>query len=293
MLHPQFPWLPEQPEQLAEALREQGATPDELADLLPVVQRLAEWQAPQPSPVDTQRLLARLAPELPALSPVRQAIRARQQRRGGRLSWLLETACTQISLFGPAFWLVSALVTIIGAVAVLSNFSGALSNQELLLRASGPFLAYVGTIVAFRGMAERVLECELVCLPSPVQLALARLVIVLGYDVGLGLALSLALWAGGSEQVLALTLSWLMPLLLVAGLALLLSLRLSIQAAASVAYGSWLALLAINVTAKLQLLPITPSSEPLLGVIGVALLAVALLRLKHGLHRLLPTPQAA
>ncbi len=122
------------------------------------------------------------------------------------------------------------------------------------------------------------------------QLALARLVIVLGYDVGLGLALSLALWAGGAAQVLALTLSWLMPLLLVAGLALLLSLRLSIQAAASVAYGSWLAVLAINVTTNLQLLPLTPLSESLLGGIGVALLAIALLRLQPGMHRLLPTP---
>ncbi len=134
-----------------------------------------------------------------------------------------------------------------------------LPNEELLLRASGPFLAYLGTIIAFRGAAVRALECELVCLPSPVQLALARLVIVLGYDVGLGLALSLALWAGGASQVLALTLSWLMPLLLVAGLALLLSLRLSIQAAASVAYGSWLAVLAIDTTSTLQALPLTPA----------------------------------
>ena len=287
MLYPQSPWPSERPEQFAEALREQGVTPDELADLLPAVQRLAEWRAPQPSLADTQRLLARLTPELPALSPVRQAIRARQQREGANLSWLLDTARAQISLFGPAFWLVSALVTLVGAVVVLS---GALPNEELLLRASGPFLAYLGAIVAFRGTADRVLECELVCLPSPVQLALARLVIVLGYDVGLGLALSLALWAGGSAQVLALTLAWLMPLLLVTGLALLLSLRLSIQAAASVAYGSWLAFLAINVTTNLQLLPLTPLSESLLGVIGVALLAVALLRLQPGLHRLLPTP---
>lgn len=287
MLHPESSSPFERPEQLAEALREQGAAPDELADLLPAMQRLSEWQAPAPTMVDTRRLFTRLAPELPTLSPVRQAIRARRQRQGASLSWLLATARTQISLFGPAFWLVSALVTLLGAVVVLST---ALPNQELLLRASGPFLAYLGTIIAFRGTAERVLECELACLPSPVQLALARLVIVLGYDVGLGFALSLALLVGGSAQVLALTLSWLMPLLLVAGLALLLSLRLSIQTAASVAYSSWLALLAINVTTNLQLLPITPSSELLLGVIGVALLAVALLCLQPSMHRLLPTP---
>jgi hypothetical protein len=292
MLPSQSPWPFERPEQLADALREQGAGPEELADLLPAVRRLSEWQAPQPSPADTQRLLTRLVPELPALSPVRQAIREYRQQQGASISWLLATARAQVSLFGPAFWLVSALVTLVGAVVVLSNARTAqeLGVLELLLRASGPFLAYLGTLTAFRGIGVRVLECELVCLPSPVQLALARLVIVLGYDVGLGLALSLALWAGGSEQVLSLTFSWLMPLLLVAGLALLLSLRLSVQAAASVAYGSWLALLAINAASNLQLLPLTPLADALLGGIGLALLAIALLRLQPSMHRLLPSP---
>ncbi len=37
MLHPQSPWPSERPEQLAEALHEQGATLDELAELLPAV----------------------------------------------------------------------------------------------------------------------------------------------------------------------------------------------------------------------------------------------------------------
>jgi len=285
MPHPQSSWPFERPEQLADLLREQGATPEERADLLPALRRLSEWQAPQPEPADTRRLLARLATELPAPSPVRQAIREHQQRTG--IFWLLATARAQVSLFGPAFWLVSALVTLVGAVVVLSKV---LPDQELVLRASGPLLAYLGTIVAFRGPGLRVLELELVCLPSPLQLALARLVIVLGYDVGLGLALSLALWASGTGQVLALTLAWLMPLLLVAGLALLLSLRLSVQAAASLAYGSWLAVLAIGTTSNLQTFLLAPALSVLPGCIGLALLVIALLRLQTGMHRLLPHP---
>lgn len=284
MLHPQSPWPFERPEQLAEALREQGATPAEIVDLLPSVRRLSEWQAPQPLAAETQRLLARLMLETPAFSPVRQAIRARQ-RQSSNMSWLLETARAQVSLFGLAFWLVSALVTLLGAVIVLS---GALTDQELLLRASGPFLAYLGAIAAFRGTQGRVLECELVCLPTLAQLTIARLVIVLGYDLGLGLALSLALWAGGAGPALTLLLSWFMPLLLVAGLALMLSLRLSIQTAAMLAYGSWLAMLAFNATFPLQALPLTPLSEALLGAVGLALLTIAVLCLPHSIHRLLP-----
>jgi hypothetical protein len=284
MPHSQSPWPLERPEQLTDLLREQGATPEECAELLPALLRLSEWQAPQPEPADTRRLLTRLTPELPAFSPVRQAIR---EHRRHRISLLLATARAQVSLFGLGFWLVSALVTLVGAVVVLSNV---LPDQELVLRASGPLLAYLGTIVAFRGREARVLELELACLPSPLQLALARLVIVLGYDVGLSLALSLVLWAGGSGDVLALAFSWFMPLLLVAGLALLLSLRLSVQAAASLAYGSWLAVLAISTISTLQVLLLAPALLVLPGCIGLALLALALLRMHTNMHRLLPHP---
>jgi hypothetical protein len=282
MLHPQSSWPFERPEQLTYALREQGATPEECADLLPAVRRLSEWQAPQPEPADTRHLLARLTTELPSSSLVRLAIREHQQRRHTNLSLLLATARAQVSLFGLGFWLVSALITLVGAVVVLSKV---LPDQVLVLRLSGPLLAYLGTIVAFRGRGARVLELELVCLPSPLQLVIARLVIVLGYDVGLCLALALVLWVGGIGDVLALTLSWLMPLFLVAGLALLLTLRLSVQAAVSLAYVSWLIL---GIVSPLQALLFAPELLVLPGCIGLVLLAIALLRLHNGMHRLLP-----
>lgn len=286
MLHPPSPWPFERPEQLADALCEQGATPAEIIDLLPAMRRLSEWQAPQPSLLDTQRLLTRLAPEFLGYSPVRQAIRDHRQQYGSAISWLLATARTQVSLFGSAFWLVSALITLLGAVAVTNI--GALPAQETLLRASGPFLVFLGTIIAFRGLEGRVLECELACLPSLVQLTIARLVIVLGYDLGLGLLLGLALWANGPGQLLTLLLSWFMPLLLVAGLALLLSLRFPMQTAASLAYGSWLVILVINATSMLPVLPLTPLTDTLVGAVGLAMLALALLRLHANAHRLLP-----
>jgi len=285
MPHSQSSWPFERPEQLADMLREQGVSSEECADLLPAVHRLAEWQAPQPEPADTRRLLARLVTELPAPSSVRQAIRVYQQRRRTRVTFLLATARAQVSLFGPAFWLVSALITLLGIWVVLSK---ELPDQELVLRASGPLLAYLGTTIAFRGSGRKVLELELVCLPSPLQLVMARLVIVLGYDIGLSLALSLLLWLGGAGQVLALTLSWLMPLFLITGLALLLSLRLSTQAAASLAYGSWLAFLAIGINFSLQTPLLAPELLVLPGCIGLVLLVIALLCMRPNMHRLLP-----
>jgi hypothetical protein len=179
---------------------------------------------------------------------------------------------------------VSALITAIGAAVVLSRLD---VDQALVLRASGPLLAFLGTLVAFRGRGVRALELELACLPSPLQLAVARLAIVLGYDVLLGMALSLVLWLGATGQVLELTLSWLMPLLLVVGLAFLLSLRLPASAAASVAYASWLGILTLTATSGLQTLLLVPELLGL-GCIGVVLLIIALLRLRTDLPRLLP-----
>jgi len=266
------------------ALRELDATPDEASAWASVVRRLDEWPAHALTATDERRLLAALAPYVPTPSPTRRAIHARMTQRGGQLAWLIETARAQVSLFGVGFWLVSALITLVGVVVTLS---GRLPG-ELFLRASGPLLVYLGTLVAFRGWDKQTLELELACPPSPLQLAMARLVIVLGYDVGLGFALSLALWAGGASDVLVLLLSWLMPLLLVAGLALLLSLRLSVQVAATLAYAGWLAFVAIGATPLLTAFQLTPLSLSLLGALGLAMLGTALLRFHDATQRLLP-----
>jgi len=266
---------------LRERLRELDATPAEIAAWTPLVRLLAEWPKGHITPADQRHLLSVLEQAMPLHSAVRQAIREQKPRR---VTALLITARAQVSLFGLGFWLVSALVTLLGAAVVLGRM---IPDQELALRVSGPLLACLGTIVAFRGRGARMLELELVCLPSPLQLAIARLVIVLGYDVGLSLVLSLVLWAGGSGQVLVLTLAWFMPLLLVAGLALLLMLRFSVQTASAVAYGSWLAFLAISAVSHLQGLLLAPVLLVLPGCIGLAELTLALLRMHANMHRLL------
>ena len=50
MPHPQSSWPFERPEQLTDLLREQGATPEECADLLPAVRRLRSGRRPSRHP---------------------------------------------------------------------------------------------------------------------------------------------------------------------------------------------------------------------------------------------------
>jgi hypothetical protein len=281
-------------ERLTQALQELDATPEEIADWAPVVQSLNAWPQRHVTGDDNQRLLAVLARLIPNSSPVRQAIAGRYGRRRGHLVWLLETARVQIGILPPAFWVISAVVTALG---IWIELAAPNQNVTLLLQALGPLLAFYGMSTAFRGIGLQTYESELACPVSPVQLTLARLVIVLGYDVGLGLCLSLALWlhrVPGEMPFLPVTLYWLVPLLLVSGMALILSLRLPSALAAAIAYGGWLGVLAswyavtqlasTQAVAQAGILPI--GAELVLGAVGLALLAVGTLRVPAETARL-------
>ena len=186
------------------------------------------------------------------------------------------------------------MVTCLGTLLVLN--SSADLNQTVLLRLGGPLLAYLAALSAFRGIDQGVLEFELACPPSLLQLTLARLVVVLGYDIGLGLLLSATLTAWSGESFQAITLHWMMPLLLVMGLALLLSLRLSNFLSASIAYGGWLGLLGVSSLAEkigLRSINLNTTGELVLGLAGLALLALALLNIKKALPALLQAQKSS
>ena len=121
MQHPESHWPIEEPEHLTDALLEQGATPEELDDLLPAVLRLSEWQAPGRSRTDTQLLLAKLARALPAPSPVREAIQTNRRRQGAGLRWLLATAQHASQTLRPGFLAGERAGTVIGAMVVSAS----------------------------------------------------------------------------------------------------------------------------------------------------------------------------
>jgi hypothetical protein len=270
-------WPLNSSEHMLEVLGEQGMMAEEATELAPLLLRLAQWQAPIPSSADTQQLLSSLQRFMPRVSPVRQAVQVRWTRPRSAFVNTLALVRAQVSILHVSFWLASLVITLLGAVVV---FGSVAADHDVLLRAFGPLLAYLSTVSAFRAADLQVLEFELVCPPSLLQLTIARLVIVLSYDVGLGLLLSLFFWIDRSGDVLNLTLSWLMPLLLVAGLALLLSLWMKVRMAALLAYSGWLAALMVSVAGRAA-----GYASPLLslsgavatGLIGLVLLLVATL----------------
>ena len=153
-------------------------------------------------------------------------------------------------------------------------------NQTLILRAAGPLLAALSVSAVYRSARLRVLELELACLLSPLRLALARLFVTLSYDLILGLLMSGIILAGGGGAVLFLAhLHWLAPLLLVAGVALALSIRLPAGVAAvPAAYAGWLALLTPTIGERGQgvVSSALGAAEGALALLGLTLIAVAI-----------------
>lgn len=258
---------------LVESLRDLDATPVERTAWTSIVQQLAEWPDRRITPIDAQHLLSVLGQVMPQRSVVRQAIRERLAHRN-RLVALLATARTQVSIFRLTFWVLSLVIVLVGTIIELST-----QNPATLawLRALAPLLAFLSVASTFRGVGLHTLEWELACPPSVLQLIVARLVVVLGYDVGLGLILSLAGWMQGNGSFLVVTLYWLVPFLLVAGLALVLSLWLPVPLAAALAYCSWLALLFLD-SGSLDML-LSFNGELILGLAGLVMLTIAIWRL--------------
>lgn len=303
---------------VGEALRDQGESEEIIVTLTPALEQLHHWRAPVPGPASTQMLVEALNPLLPPLSSrtseaptsissavtlarvaavaaperltaarpstVREALqeRARRPTWERELGYFLEIALAQIGLLRPRFWIASGIIAAIGMLTI----PGGLHNYEVqiaTLRIMGPLLAVLAVSFVFRSSHLGVLEIELSCFTSPVRLILARLTVVLAYDVVLGLLASFVLaYAGavGGDNLLLLTLHWLAPLLLVAGTASLLSTRMSVGAAAIVAYAGWLLLVAWTMGEQGQgvLSSVLGASEGLIAVIGLVLLSVATLR---------------
>lgn len=282
------PPIPGSAAHLAEILAASGLADQEIADLEGVLPALAAWRAPQPAPSDTRRLLEGLRRSSPRPSPVRQAL-ARPLDASARALLVLQVAQGQVRVLGRDFWLLSAAVVAVGALLASASTP---PTQALLLRAIGPLLAYLGTASAFRGAGLGALEAELATTTSTVRLVLARLVVVLAYDVLLGLVLSLVLelrFPGGAGGLLAVSLHWLAPLLLVAGGGLLLSAWLPLKLAVGAVYAAWL----VAVGAWQLLLTLgSPSAaavpaEALLSLLSAAMIVVALARLQSAVPRLL------
>lgn len=209
-----------------------GEAPPALAGAL---RALAAQSLPAPDAAHLARVLdavhtaqdqALMADLLPAHRP-----------RLGTSASLLAAIRSQIPVVGLPFWLACAVVIVLGVLAGRLWLDPFVS--PLLLTA--PPLAALGVGYAFRAVDTGMAELERSCPAHPVELALARLLLVVGFD--LLLALLLLPWNAGAPLVsggaAGLILDWLAPLLLSSGVSLLGTQRYGVLAGTSAGLSLW------------------------------------------------------
>lgn len=163
--------------------KDSDLSPDALAHLLAALD-LDVIGAPGPDAT------ARLAAEVGGAMKIRRA-----EPSGGLIPALtaaLAAVRPQIGLFRPPFWVLTAFVFLLGAVA-----SGA-SDRAFPVSAATALAGVLGIAYAMRSAAGRALEIEMSCPIDPVSLVAARSLIVLLYD----LILTLGLLAAGRSDAL-------------------------------------------------------------------------------------------
>jgi hypothetical protein len=232
-------------------LIEDLGSPEAADELLPVVDALGAWPVPAPSPIDTARLIARLRSELPRTSP-----RSARLRSALHSNWAWLIVRSQLRVVRTEIWAASALVMIVGAgVTLLMAY---LRNPETLpFVLVAPVVAAVGTAFIYGPGSDPTMEIEWTTPTSPRLLLLARLMLVFGFDLILGLLGSAALALLPTHLAFwPLVSAWLAPMAFLSALAFLLAVLTSEPALGTLAgLGLWGLLNAIRL-ARLNHYPI-------------------------------------
>lgn len=206
---------------------------------------LQKEAVPVPNLAETEQLHRTLATSL-ALRSSRFRIQVKNERGRMNQRWpnsirklyhVLGLVRPQIQLLGWPFWLSSTVVLSMGLLVLPSN-----THQSMIpLLVLAPLLAVLSVAYAFRSYSYGVIEWEKSCPISPTQLVLGRLSIIVFYDMLLSSLVSFSLYNRGISASLGiLILAWLAPLLALAGLTLILSLRFGQVVATCVGTLAWL-----------------------------------------------------
>ena len=149
---------------------------------------------------------------------------------GRRAAALWQLARAQVPLVPVGIWAVSAAAVATGLLVALLMRQGANLASQSLFGLVVPLVTAVGVAFIYGPENDAGLEIALATPMSPRAVLLSRLALVFGYNFGLALSATvvLAIARGGDFSLLASL--WIGPMLLLAGLSLLISVALSTMA---------------------------------------------------------------
>ncbi len=268
-----------------QALLEEDVGTD-VDDFLTTVQQLRQWQVPQPTPEATRLLIAQL--EVAVAEPPL----TRWQRILNWWPWLLLRS--QIRVVQAEIWLASVAVMALGTVvSILSYRPGDMLLPFVFI---APLISAFVVGLLFDGDMLHMLELEDTTPVSTRVLLLARLTLVFGFNLMLGVLGSVVLAVWNADLLLGpLIMTWLAPMTFLSALAFFVSVWVSDALA-----GGLLSLILWSGHIFLRLNPISPhflqllqmpglsvpAFRPILLLVAVLLVTVALWLVGISDHRL-------
>jgi hypothetical protein len=219
-------------EQLTDGLDE--AQRESLGDVSRLADLLAAYSVPsEPGSHDDARLLAALAPYLPAPEQPGRSV----------IAWLT-LAWSQARLLQAPFWWAGGMMLALGLILTLVNGDGLSALIFIFLT---PVLAAAGVAYAFRPETETLWELERLTPTDPLALLYARITLVLIVDTLLSLTLLGTVWLQTPQLTLwRLLLTWLGPMLALVGLALYVTVRWGPTTGIVLPLGFWGALILVG-----------------------------------------------
>ncbi|QJW45124.1 hypothetical protein HA075_04215 [bacterium BFN5] len=197
--------------------------------------------AKTPSVADTQRLISSLKPVLVTeTSKTSQKRRFKEELRDScadnKIPVILQLAGLQTSLLKPWFILGTIAILVVGTS--LSSLFG--SDAKRFLVSAAPLLGLLTFYYECRAQFYQVSELEAACCYSASQLALARILVIVGYNISLFFIASLCIDTAIHQVLWQYIMSWLAPLVFILGVALFTSLQFGITGGCLAAGMVWL-----------------------------------------------------
>jgi hypothetical protein len=201
-------------ESLLAQLVEDTGSEEEAIRLLPIIRRLQASAGPLPLPQASSRLMEYLAQFL---------VIHRHASLPSRLHFAWLVLRGQLRVIQHEIWAASAVVLGLGMLVTLATSQAASPDVSLPFVLMAPLAAAAGIAFLYGPAVDPALEIELALPVSPRQLLTARLALVFGFDLLIGLAGSALLSLLRAEvSFWPLVSTWLAPMTFLASLAFLL-----------------------------------------------------------------------
>lgn len=210
-------------------------------ELNSIFEQLDQYQIQPPSAEATRRLISSLKPVLAQeTKPHSEKQRFKDIMTAGeqtfQLPVILQLTGLQTALLQT--WFIGLSIAILAGGIMLTSLLG--SDVQRFLISAAPVLGLLTFYYEYRAQLYRVEEMEAACRYSAAQVAAARIVVVVGYNMILFSIATLCIGLSYHQVLWQYMISWLAPLLFILGLALFTSLKFGITGGCITAGIAWL-----------------------------------------------------